>query len=78
VAEVSFQHDMGQMIRIDHGHGISTLYGHLSKAAVKTGASVRKGDRLGHVGSTGRSTGSHLHYAGLLNGVSVNPRKYLQ
>ncbi len=78
VAEVSFQHDMGQMIRIDHGHGISTLYGHLSKAAVKTGASVRKGDRLGHVGSTGRSTGSHLHYAVLLNGVSVNPRKYLQ
>ena len=77
VAEVGFQHDVGQMIRIDHGHGISTFYGHLSQAVVRVGATVHKGDRIGYVGNTGRSTGSHLHYAVMLNGVSVNPRKYL-
>ncbi|MBU0651768.1 MAG: peptidoglycan DD-metalloendopeptidase family protein [Proteobacteria bacterium] len=77
VAEVAFLHDMGRMIRIDHGHGISTLYAHLSKATVRAGATVRKGDRIGYVGNSGRSTGSHLHYAVMLNGVPVNPRKYL-
>ena len=77
VAEVAFQHDVGQMIRIDHGHGISTFYGHLSKAAVRAGATVRRGDLIGYVGSSGRSTGSHLHYAVIMNGVSINPRKYL-
>jgi murein DD-endopeptidase MepM/ murein hydrolase activator NlpD len=77
VAEVVYQHDMGQMIRIDHGHGVSTLYGHLSKAVVRAGATVRKGDRIGFVGNTGSSTGSHLHYTVMLNGVPVNPRKYL-
>jgi len=77
VAESVFEHDLGQMVRIDHGHGISTLYGHLSKTVVKAGATVHKGDRIGYVGNTGRSTGSHLHYAVTLNGVMVNPRKYL-
>ena len=77
VVEVAYQQDVGQMIRINHGHGIATFYGHLSKAIVHPGATVRKGDRIGHVGNSGRSTGSHLHYAVLLNGVPVNPRKYL-
>ena len=77
VTEVSYQQDVGQMIQIDHGHGISTFYGHLSKAIVRAGATVRKGDRIGYVGNSGRSTGSHLHYAVMLNGVAVNPRKYL-
>jgi murein DD-endopeptidase MepM/ murein hydrolase activator NlpD len=77
VVEAIYQQDVGQMIRIDHGHGVTTFYGHLSKAIVRPGATVRKGDRIGHVGNSGRSTGSHLHYAVLLNGVPVNPRKYL-
>jgi murein DD-endopeptidase MepM/ murein hydrolase activator NlpD len=77
VTEVAYQHDVGQMIQIDHGHGISTFYGHLSKATVRPGQAVRKGDRIGQVGNSGRSTGSHLHYAVTLNGVPVNPRKYL-
>jgi murein DD-endopeptidase MepM/ murein hydrolase activator NlpD len=77
VAEVVYQHDMGNMIRVDHGHGISTLYAHLSKAAVRAGTAVRKGDRLGYVGNTGSSTGSHLHYTVMLNGLPINPRKYL-
>jgi murein DD-endopeptidase MepM/ murein hydrolase activator NlpD len=77
VTEVAYQNDVGQMIQIDHGHGISTFYGHLSKASVRPGTTVRKGDRIGYVGNSGRSTGSHLHYAVMLNGVPVNPRKYL-
>jgi murein DD-endopeptidase MepM/ murein hydrolase activator NlpD len=77
VAEVSYQQDVGQMIRIDHGHGVATFYGHLSKAIVRPGATIRRGERIGYVGNSGRSTGSHLHYAVLLKGVPVNPRKYL-
>jgi murein DD-endopeptidase MepM/ murein hydrolase activator NlpD len=77
VAEVVFTHDMGNMVRIDHGHGISTMYGHLSKAAVRAGTTIHKGDRLGYVGNTGSSTGSHLHYTVMLNGIPINPRKYL-
>lgn len=77
VAEVTYQNDVGRTILIDHGHGLSTMYAHLSKAAVRPGAPARKGDRIGYVGNTGRSTGSHLHYSVMLNGVAVNPRKYL-
>lgn len=77
IAEVAYDHGLGQMVRIDHGHGVSTLYGHLSKAAVRVGATVSKGDRLGYVGNTGNSTGSHLHYAVMLNGIPVNPRRYI-
>jgi len=77
VANAAFEHDLGRMVRIDHGHGISTLYGHLSKTVLKAGATVHRGDRIGYVGNTGRSTGSHLHYTVMLNGVPVNPRKYL-
>jgi murein DD-endopeptidase MepM/ murein hydrolase activator NlpD len=77
VEEVVFKNDIGRMIRINHGYGLSTIYGHLSKTAVQVGERVHKGDRIGYVGNTGRSTGSHLHYAVMMNGVPVNPRKYL-
>ncbi len=77
VEEVSLRNDVGRMIRINHGHGFSTFYGHLSKVGVLVGGRVHKGDLVGYVGNTGRSTGSHLHYAVMLNGVPVNPRKYL-
>jgi murein DD-endopeptidase MepM/ murein hydrolase activator NlpD len=77
VEEVQFQNDIGRMIRINHGHGFYTLYGHLSKTAVQVGQRVQKGERIGYVGNTGRSTGSHLHYAVMMSGVPVNPRRYL-
>jgi murein DD-endopeptidase MepM/ murein hydrolase activator NlpD len=68
---------MGNMLRIDHGNGISTYYGHLSKITVKNGARVTRGQVIGQIGNSGRSTGPHLHYGVRLNGVYVNPRKYL-
>jgi murein DD-endopeptidase MepM/ murein hydrolase activator NlpD len=67
----------GKMVEIDHGYGISTRYGHNSKNLVEVGDRVKRGALIGMVGSTGRSTGPHLHYEVLLNGVPVNPKNYI-
>jgi len=68
----------GKAIMIDHGHGISTRYGHLSGFAVTAGQQVHRGDTIGYVGSSGRSTGPHLHYEVRINDTPVNPYKYLR
>jgi murein DD-endopeptidase MepM/ murein hydrolase activator NlpD len=67
----------GKNILINHGHGIVTSYAHLSKTLVKKGDKVKRGDTVGLVGNTGRSTGPHVHYEVRLNGIPVNPRKYV-
>jgi murein DD-endopeptidase MepM/ murein hydrolase activator NlpD len=67
----------GKMIRIDHGHGMITRYGHIQKALKKRGEAVKRGDVIALMGNTGRSTGPHLHYEVLLNGLPVNPKKYI-
>jgi murein DD-endopeptidase MepM/ murein hydrolase activator NlpD len=68
---------MGNMISIKHGYGLLTRYGHLSKMLKKKGEKVERGEIIALVGSTGRSTGPHLHYEVRLNGVPVNPEKYI-
>ena len=68
---------MGNMVKIDHGNGIVTCYGHLAKTMVKRGQRIKRGDVIGQLGNSGRSTGPHLHYGIRVNGVYVNPRKYL-
>jgi murein DD-endopeptidase MepM/ murein hydrolase activator NlpD len=68
---------LGNIIIIDHGHGMVTRYGHLSKILVKRGQAVKRGDKLALMGNTGRSTGPHLHYEVHLNGIPVNPEKYM-
>ena len=68
----------GKTIMIDHGNGISTRYGHLSGFAVTTGQHVQRGDVIGYVGESGRSTGPHLHYEVRINDTPVNPYKYLR
>ena len=68
----------GNFIKIDHGRGLATGFAHLSKRVVKEGKRVKRGDIIGYVGDTGRSTGSHLHYAVFVNNIPVNPRKYLK
>lgn len=68
----------GKAIMLDHGHGISTRYGHLSGFAVTAGQQVHRGDTIGYIGSSGRSTGPHLHYEVRINDTPVNPYKYLR
>lgn len=67
----------GNMIIIDHGNGITTLYGHASKLLVSVGDTVKQGDIIAKVGSTGYSTGPHLHFEFRENGQSVDPKKYI-
>jgi murein DD-endopeptidase MepM/ murein hydrolase activator NlpD len=68
----------GIMVEINHGNGYVTRYGHNSKVLVKPGDRVLKGQRIALVGSTGRSTGPHVHFEVLRNGVVVNPAEYIR
>ena len=67
----------GNLVKIDHGNGVETWYGHTSKMYVKVGQEVKAGDVIAAVGSTGNSTGPHLHFQVMLNGTPVNPANYL-
>ena len=67
----------GNLIAISHGNGIQTLYGHCSKIYVSVGQSVYQGETIGAVGSTGNSTGPHLHFEVRVNGIAYNPQNYL-
>ena len=67
----------GNCIRVDHGNGVVTVYGHLSSISVSPGQSVSRGQYIGGVGSTGWSTGAHLHYEVRVGGVQVNPSSYM-
>ena len=68
---------LGNTVVVDHGHGMVTRYGHLEKVMVKRGTPVKRGDTIGLMGNTGRSTGPHVHYEVHLNGIPVNPDKYI-
>ena len=68
----------GKMVEIDHGNGFATRYGHLSEILVKVGQTVQIGQTIGLVGSTGRSTGPHLHYETRIDGEAVDPQKFLR
>jgi murein DD-endopeptidase MepM/ murein hydrolase activator NlpD len=68
----------GRAIVIDHGHGITTRFGHLANFAVIAGQRIQRGDTIGYVGLSGRSTGPHLHYEVRINDTPVNPHKYLR
>ncbi|MDT7808733.1 MAG: hypothetical protein QOJ70_2546 [Acidobacteriota bacterium] len=77
VVQAGWQNGYGQTIVIDHGNGLTTRYGHLSKLEVGVGQEVKRGDELGEVGSTGRSTGPHLHYEVRIDDLPVSPLHYL-
>ncbi len=77
VRAAEYKSYLGNTIEIDHGNGIRTVYAHLSAMDVRPGQAVGRGDSIGRVGSTGRSTGPHLHYEVHVNGRPVDPAKYL-
>lgn len=77
ITTVAHDPKMGNMVRVDHGFGIETVYGHLAKALVKEGQRVKRGDVIALVGSTGLSTGPHLHYMVKVHGQSIDPHKYI-
>jgi murein DD-endopeptidase MepM/ murein hydrolase activator NlpD len=68
----------GNLIKVDHGRGIETRYGHLSRILVSAGQRITRGQLIGHMGSTGRSTGSHLHYEVRIDGRAVNPIPFMK
>jgi len=78
VTYAGFYSGYGRMVVLEHGHGMATRYGHLSGFAVVEGQSVKRGDILGYVGMSGRSTGPHLHYEVWVHDTPVNPNKYLR
>lgn len=78
VSYSGWMHGYGNLVEIAHGKAIETRYGHLSKLLVKPNTRVKRGQLIALMGSTGRSTGSHLHYEVRLDGRAVNPMPYLQ
>jgi murein DD-endopeptidase MepM/ murein hydrolase activator NlpD len=68
----------GNMVEVDHGNGFATRYAHLSAIDVEVGQTVRIGQIVGKTGSTGRSTGPHLHYETRVDGEAVDPQKFLR
>lgn len=77
ITEAGWSGNYGNMVLVGHRFGLSTRYGHMSRLAVTAGQTVRRGDLIGYVGSTGRSTSPHLHYEILLNGEAINPLRFL-
>lgn len=78
VAYVGQRQGYGNVVEVDHGNGLMTRYAHLAGFATKVGSEVRRGEQLGRMGSTGRSTGTHLHFEVRVNGNPINPRRFLE
>ncbi len=78
IVSSGYQSGWGNLVIINHGYGLSTYYAHLSRFAQQPGTLVSRGQVIGYMGSTGRSTGVHLHYEVHVNGVAVNPLDYMQ
>lgn len=78
VLSAAYHADYGNLVEVDHGEGLTTRYAHLSKVDVKPGALLKRGVKIGAVGSTGRSTGAHLHFEVRMYGVAQNPANFLK
>jgi murein DD-endopeptidase MepM/ murein hydrolase activator NlpD len=78
VIHAGWESGYGNLVKIRHDFGIETRYAHMSKVHVKVGQNVSRGDRIGDMGNTGRSTGTHLHYEVRVNGRAINPMTYIK
>lgn len=77
VSSANVVNGYGRMVTIDHGHGVETLYGHMSGYAVTEGEAITRGQIIGYIGHSGRTTGNHVHYEVRIHSIPVNPHKYL-
>jgi len=77
VITAGFRTGYGNMVEISHGYGIKTIFAHNSRLNVKAGQRVKRGDVISYLGDSGSSTGPHLHYEVRLNGLPVNPMRYM-
>ena len=78
MVQANYEGDYGLLIRIDHGKGLESVYGHLSKTLVKPGDRVCRGQEIGLSGSTGRSSGPHVHYEVRIDGVAKDPTPFIE
>jgi murein DD-endopeptidase MepM/ murein hydrolase activator NlpD len=78
VIEANDRAGYGRLVVVDHGYGVTTWYGHLSSFSVLIGEQLKRGDSIGNVGVSGRTTGPHVHYEVRINGAPVNPMRYLR
>lgn len=78
VVTATYDRGYGNYVKINHGYGYETLYAHMAQLEVKAGDRVRRGEIVGTLGSTGRSSGPHLHYSIYRQGEAINPRRYLK
>jgi len=78
VVHAGWEDGYGKLVRIRHDFGLETRYGHLSQVRVEVGQKVSRGEQIGDMGSTGRSTGTHLHYEVRVNGTAVNPMTFIK
>ena len=77
VSYAGYDNGLGKLLKLNHGYGVQTVYGHLSKFNTQSGHRVKRGDVIAYVGNTGLSTGPHLHYEIVVNNIPVNPMKYI-
>jgi murein DD-endopeptidase MepM/ murein hydrolase activator NlpD len=78
VTFAGWQGGYGKMVEVDHGNGVATRYGHLSSIDTEVGHTIKNGQIIGKVGTTGRSTGPHLHYETRIDGEAVDPQRFLR
>ncbi len=78
VVHAGWDSGYGRLVRIQHAFGLETRYAHLSQVRVEVGQRVSRGDRIGDMGNSGRSTGTHLHYEVRINGTPVNPMTFIK
>jgi murein DD-endopeptidase MepM/ murein hydrolase activator NlpD len=78
VRQAGWSRGYGRLVLIEHGHGCHTLFGHATELLVQRGQKVRRGDVVARMGSTGRSTGSHVHYEVWIKGRPVDPKRFLK